>query len=516
MRTAVYRGRRFPVLQETGEYVVLESYGAPRRVVREDVVFDDVKEAQDVLEPELTHPDLTMTPKEEGLSMSVPLSKEIVPFKEEQPAVKKSIHNPATKETKELGDGDTLEHAIEWIRKQTNYNGREMQFNGFTPDEQEQIRKSIQNTEVKPVDEKMVLNVNPGVPTAPYASNDERHALNHKVLDDAIAAFKEQVQKMLSGTKSVIDEQKNLTMGVYEVSVPWDYKPEIGGHTSLSVVVSLYGEGLDMMDIISVKDADTNTPIDMNTLSNENLVIDYDKLEDAIDTKLMKGEYIKKDDVDADDQSSDDDRDTQDDDRHPIGGREFSHMYEKGKAKISFKRNKIANDVHAEKLSIVDEFHKELKAALEQESQGAPNLFGHKEITTDLDSGQILKITYDVVPGDAALGVEPQVDIIKIIDAKSGNEIEYGSLSHEKKQQVEGAVKGEEGIDIEEAVKPLEEQGTVAPVAGGTNQGQPNDGHFDAKIPGLEMKRRLTNEQGMLPISATPASASTTNSTPVL
>lgn len=81
-----YRGRWFPVISETETQVVIESYGIPRTVLKDEVVYEEPVIHKDIVEEPVVKETEILIPKEDELKAEAGESKDLI-VKDQEPKV---------------------------------------------------------------------------------------------------------------------------------------------------------------------------------------------------------------------------------------------------------------------------------------------------------------------------------------------------------------------------------------------------------------------------------------------
>lgn len=289
-----YRGRTFPVKAEEGDYIIIESYGVERRVLKDEVIYEEPIIPNDVL-----------VKPEDKLEETLPPSNDIVSKPEEN---NDEFHGKTVKNIRDGRIGKvasigTLRHTansesvtVYWETDPKNPQEVDKRLLQIIPDEEAQesvvtntgqtidIKDTVddlkdQSQEVQVVDETPVLPQKLSLPETSIKT-DLMPAFVPKE-EDCISQFKEQMKSIWENS---FKQPPALKAGEYEVDVEYPDSEAPGETLTYRVQFSLYGEGLSEMSINKIDDIESPQPD----------TADYDlkTLEDLVDEKLLSGEFV--------------------------------------------------------------------------------------------------------------------------------------------------------------------------------------------------------------------------------
>lgn len=408
-----YRGRWFPLKAEDGDYVIIESYGLERRVLKDEIIYEEPEEPKDVLKAVI--PD--------KLEETMPPTNDIVTPKlqEEDEFHGKKVKNIRDGRIGTVASIGTLRHTTDsqsvtvyWETDPKNPQEVDKRLLEIVPEESaspnlEQAVQSLpkDNLPIETKPEETLASplpkINEALPTPQFNTD----LLPKETIDptstagcDIVEKFKEEMKKVWENSFS---NKPTIKAGTYAVDIEYPDSESPGETLTYRVVFDIYGAGLEEMNIKSVDDLD----------SPQENTADYDAatLEKLVDDKIATGEVS------------------------PVGPEEHAEV------------QTPQGDSNALDSDYLDENSKP--------ENDAATAIVQKLGAQQEDLPMVKRILEMIQVGGPELVRAVVEDIIK----------EQSLLNTGTSE-----------------VAPVKEEATVAPVAGGTNQGQKNGGVFSARL----------------------------------
>lgn len=305
-----YRGRLFPVKSEEGDFIIIESYGVERRVLKDEVIYEEPIIPNDVL-----------VKPEDKLEETLPPSNDIVSKPEENTDEfhGKTVKNIRDGRIGKVASIGTLRHAsnsesvtVYWESDPKNPQEVDKRLLEIVPDEQAQesvVTNTGQTIDINDTvddlkDQSQEVQVVDETPLIPQKLSLPETTLKADLLptfapkeEDCISQFKEQMKSIWENSF-----KPQLKAGNYTVEISQDYPPEVGGKTTLRVNFDLLGPDLEETQINKIDDVDTGeNDIDESKFN-------LNDVEQKINQKLQSGEFMynsQKEDASEETGSSD-------------------------------------------------------------------------------------------------------------------------------------------------------------------------------------------------------------------